>query len=253
LLVDLRLRRGVDYTGVVKLAPPIPRFTPKTLSFLRALKRHNDREWFNAHRDEYERAVKTPMLALVERLAADVTTFAPELEASPRASLFRIYRDTRFSEDKSPFKTEVGCLLPHRDLPKHRGACLYLQIGPAGAMVFGGLYRPEPTDLQAVREHLAENFGRFRAINESPLFRRAAGPVRGDALRRVPRGFPPDHPAAEFLKLKQYVFGRDFPAAFAVSPGYYRQALALMRRMMPMVRFLNEPLVGRLAGRYPLT
>jgi len=234
------------------VTPPIPRFTPKTLSFLRSLKRHNDREWFNAHRDEYEREVKARMLALVERLAVDLATFAPELEASPRASLFRIYRDTRFSEDKSPYKTEVGCLLPHRDLPRHRGAGLYLQIGPAGTMVFGGIYRPEPADLQAVREHLAANFSRFRAINESPLFRRAAGPVEGDSLRRVPRGFPADHPAAEFLKLKQYVFGREFPASFAVSPGYYRQSLALMRRMMPMLRFLNEPLVGRLAERDPL-
>lgn len=233
-------------------SPPVPRFTPKTLSFLRSLKRHNDREWFNAHRDEYEREVKARMLALVERLAVDLAAFAPELEASPRASLFRVYRDTRFSEDKSPFKTEVGCLLPHRELPKHRGACLYLQVGPAGAMVFGGMYRPEPADLQAVREHLAANFSRFRAINESPTFRRSAGPVEGESLRRVPRGFPADHPAAEFLKLKQYLFGRDFPAAFAVSPSYYREAVALMRRMMPMVRFLNEPLVARAAGRDPL-
>jgi uncharacterized protein (TIGR02453 family) len=216
------------------------------------LKRHNDREWFNAHRDEYEREVKARMLALVERLAMDVATFAPELEASPRASLFRIHRDTRFSEDKAPYKTEVGCLLPHRNLPKHRGACLYLQIGPGGAMVLGGMYRPEPSDLQAVREHLAAHFGRFRAISESPLFKRAAGPVHGEALRRVPRGFPADHPAAEFLKLKQYLFGREYPASFVLTPGYYRRALTLMRRAMPMVRFLNEPLVGRLADRDPL-
>jgi uncharacterized protein (TIGR02453 family) len=217
------------------------------------LKRHNDREWFNAHRDEYEHEVKARMLALVERLAVDLATFAPELEASPRASLFRIYRDTRFSEDKSPYKTEIGCLLPHRDLPKHRGACLYLQVGPAGTMVFGGLYRPEAPELLAIREHIAANYGRFRAIHESPLFRRAAGPVEGDRLRRVPHGFPPDHAAAEFLRLKQYLFGRDYPAAFAVSPGYYRQALALMRRMVPMVRFLNEPLLARLSERDPLT
>jgi uncharacterized protein (TIGR02453 family) len=232
--------------------PPVPRFTPKTLSFLRSLKRHNDREWFNAHRDEYEREVKGRMLALVDRLAADLPSFAPELVASPRASLFRINRDTRFSEDKSPYKTQVGCLLPHREFPRHAGACIYLEIGPSGAMVFGGIYRPEPPDLQAVREHVAANYGRFRAINESPAFKRAAGPIEGDALQRVPRGFPRDHPAAEILKLRQYLFGRSYPAAFALSPTYYRQALAVMRRMMPMVRFLNEPLIARLAGRDPL-
>jgi uncharacterized protein (TIGR02453 family) len=232
--------------------PPTPRFTPRTLSFLRSLKRHNDREWFNAHRDEYEREVKGRMLALVDRLAFDLSAFAPEIAASPRASLFRINRDTRFSEDKSPYKTQVGCLLPHRDLPRHAGAALYLEIGPAGSMVFGGIYMPEPQNLQAVREHLAANFGRFRAINESPAFKRAAGPVEGDALLRVPRGFPKDHPAAEYLKLRQFLFGRSYPAAFALSPTYYRQVLALLRRMIPMMRFLNEPILERHGERDPL-
>lgn len=234
---------------MTKSAPPAPRFTPQTLSFLRSLQRHNDREWFTAHRDEYEREVKARMVALVERLAVDLESFAPELLASPRASLFRINRDTRFSEDKSPYKTQVGCLVQHRDLPRHEGACLYLEIGPRGAMVFGGLYRPQPYELQAVREHLAANFGRFRAIAESPAFRRAAGPVEGDALQRVPRGFPPDHPAAAFLKLRQYLFGRNYPASFAVSPTYYRQVVGLLRHMSPLVRFLNEPLVARIRER----
>ena len=232
--------------------PPIPRFSPKTLSFLRALKRHNDREWFTAHRDDYEREVKSRMLALVERLAVDLQAFAPELVASPRASLFRINRDTRFSEDKSPYKTQVGCLIPHRDLPRLVGACLYLEIGPGGTMVFGGMYMPQPPELQAVRTHIAANYGRFRALSEPPAFRKAAGPVEGAALKRVPRGFPPDHPAAEVLKLKQYLFGREFPAAFATSPAYYRQTLALLRTMTPLVRFLNEPLVARAGARDPL-
>lgn len=192
------------------------------------------------------------MLALVDRLAVDLEPFAPELAATPRASLFRINRDTRFTEDKSPYKTQIGCLLPHRDLPRHEGACLYLEIGPAGAEVFGGLYRPQPHELQAVREHLTANFGRFRAIAESPVFKRAAGPVEGDSLQRVPRGFSPDHPAAEYLRLRQYLFGRSHPAAFAVSPTYYRRVLVLLRRMMPMVRFLNEPLVARQRERDPL-
>lgn len=225
--------------------PSVPRFTPRTLAFLRGLKRHNDREWFIAHRDEYEREVKGRMLALVDRLAADLPVFAPELVASPRASLFRMNRDTRFSEDKSPYKTQVGLLVPHRDLPRHEGACLYLEIGPAGAMVFGGMYRPQPPELQAVREHLAANYQRYRAIAESPAFKRAAGPVEGEALQRVPRGFPKDHPAAELLKLRQFLFGRSYPASFATSPTYYRQVLGLLKRMAPMVRFLNEPLLAR--------
>jgi uncharacterized protein (TIGR02453 family) len=232
--------------------PPFPRITPRALAFLRSLKRHNDRQWFAAHRDAYERDVRAPMVALVERMAVDLRRFAPELAASPRASLYRIHRDTRFTGDKSPFKTQVGAIFPHRDLPRHRGAGLYVEIGPAGSMIVGGLYMPEPQDLLALREHLAANYRRFRTLVDSPVFARSAGPVVGDALKRVPRGFPTDHPAAEYLKLRQFLFGRDYPAAFATSPTFYRRLVTQFERMAPVVRFLNEPLVARQAERDPL-
>jgi len=227
-------------------------FTPRTLAFLRGLERHNDRAWFAAHKDAYERDVKAPMVALVERLAADLRRFAPELVASPRGSLYRIYRDTRFSSDKSPFKTQVGAIFPHRDLPRHQGAGLYLEIGPDGVMIAGGIYMPQSPELHALREYLAGNHARFRALVESPAFRRTAGPVSGDSLQRVPRGFTPDHPAAEYLKLKQFLFGRDYPAAFAVSPKFYKEVVTLFERMAPVVHFLNDPLLAGLSRRDPL-
>jgi uncharacterized protein (TIGR02453 family) len=229
--------------------PPVPRFTPRTLAFLRGLKRHNDREWFAVHRDEYERDVKAPMVALVERMAVDLLAFAPDLAASPRGSLYRIHRDTRFSPDKSPFKTQVGAIFPHRDLPRHQGAGLYVEIGPDRSMIAGGVYMPQPPELHALREFMAENYGRFRAIVESPRFTRAVGPIQGDRLKRVPRGFPPNHPAAEYLKLKQFLFGREYPAAFAVSPTFYRRVLAMFEQMAPVVQLLNLPLVTRAAER----
>ncbi len=229
-----------------------PCFTPRALTFLRGLKRHNDRTWFAEHRDAYERDVRQPMIALVERLAADLRPFAPELVASARGSLYRIYRDTRFSPNKLPFKTQAGAIFPHRDLPRHRGASLYLEIGPDGAMIVGGVYMPEPPDLHALREHLSANFGQFRALVESPGFKRNVGAVSGDSLKRVPRGYPPDHPAAEYLKLKQFVFGKDYPAAFAVSPAFYDTVVRQFRRMAPLIAFLNEPLVAALARRDPL-
>src|SRR5215467_5835414 len=99
-------------------------FTPKTLSFLRSLKRNNDREWFRARKDQYEAHVHEPMIAVVERLAGDFKTFAPELIASPKQSLFRIYRDTRFSSDKRPLKTHAGAVFRTRQLPKPQGAGL---------------------------------------------------------------------------------------------------------------------------------
>ncbi len=229
-----------------------PCFTPRTLTFLRGLKRHNDRAWFAGHRDAYERDVRQPMVALVERLALDLRAFAPDLVASPRASLYRIYRDTRFSSNKLPFKTQVGAIFPHRDLPRHRGASLYLEIGPDGAMLVGGVYMPEPPDLHALREYLAANYSRFRTLVESPTFKRTVGPVYGDSLKRVPRGYPPDHPAAEYLKLKQFIFGKDYPAAFAVSPAFYATVVRQFERMAPAIAFLNEPLVEALARRDPL-
>jgi uncharacterized protein (TIGR02453 family) len=228
-------------------------FSPRTLAFLRGLKRHNDRAWFAAHKEEYERDVKAPMVALVDRLAGDLQRFAPDLVASPRASLFRIHRDTRFNADKSPFKTQIGAVFPHRSLPRHQGAGLYVEIGPAGVMIAGGMYMPQSADLHAVRSHLAANTARFRSLVESPAFRRAVGPVTGASLQRVPRGFPPNHPATEYLRLKQFLFGRDYPAAFAVSPRFYRQLVALFERMAPVVDYLNEPLVARLGRLDPLT
>lgn len=229
-----------------------PSFTPRTLTFLRGLKRHNDRAWFAEHRDAYERDVRQPMTALVERLAQDIRRFAPDLVASPRASLYRIYRDTRFSSNKLPFKTQVGAIFPHRDLPKHQGAGLYLEVGPDGAMIVGGVYMPEPADVQTLREHLAANYSRFRSLVESPTFKRTVGAVYGDSLKRVPRGYPPDHPAAEYLKLKQFIFGKDYPAAFAVSPAFYGTVVRQFERMAPVIEFLNEPLVAALARRDPL-
>ena len=107
-----------------------PRFTPAALKFLRALKRNNRREWFNAHRDDYEAHVRQPMTVIIERLGVDFRAFAPELVASPRVSLYRIYRDTRFSENKTPYKTHVAAVFPTRGLAKHEGAGLYFHVSP---------------------------------------------------------------------------------------------------------------------------
>lgn len=221
-------------------------FSPKTLSFLRALKRHNDRDWFRAHREEYERSVRAPMVALVERVAGDLATFAPELVASPRVSLYRIYRDTRFSADKSPFKTHAAAIFPCRGLGKHEGAGLYIEVGPTRVLAAGGMYMPQTTQLQFVREHLASNFTQFRSLVEAPSFRKRLGPIEGEKLSRVPRGFPADHPAAEYLKLRQFLAGREFPPAFATSPRFYTMVVGVFRQLAPVIRFLNEPLLGKL-------
>jgi len=131
------------------------RFSPKALAFLRSLKRNNNREWFRARREQYEELLRAPMIAIIEALAGDFRTIAPDMVANPKTSLYRIYRDTRFSENKAPLKTHVAAVFPCRGLPKHQGAGLYFHVAPDGVWVGGGMYAPESAALHAVREHIA--------------------------------------------------------------------------------------------------
>jgi len=220
-----------------------PRFTAEALKFLRALKRNNRREWFNAHRDDYEAHIRQPMFEIIERLGADFRQFAPELVANPKASMYRIHRDTRFSENKAPYKTHVAAIFPWRGLPKHEGAGLYFHVSPDEVWVGGGMYAPQTPQLLAVREHIAANLRRLRAIVESPAFRRTVGELDGERLQRVPRGFSKDHEAAEYLKFRQFLAGCEFPASFATSPKFHGGVLSVFRRVAPFCRFLNEPLL----------
>jgi uncharacterized protein (TIGR02453 family) len=223
---------------------PAPRFTKDTLSFLRALKRHNDREWFREHRQRYEDHVRAPMLAVIDRLARDLPRFAPQLVVSPKVALYRIYRDTRFSADKSPLKTHVAAIFPCRGLQKHEGAGLYFEVAPGHCWIGGGLYAPQPWQLRAVRERIASRPREFRRIVESAQFRRAVGALDGERLVRVPAGFPPDHEAAAYLKFRQFLAGREFPGTFATTAGFYARLLGIFRAIAPLTRFLNEPLIA---------
>ena len=137
------------------------------------------------------------MIALIERLAVDLPGIAPDLVASPKSSMYRIYRDTRFSANKAPYKTHVAAIFPHRALPKHEGAGLYVHVATDQVFVGGGLYRPQPRQLHRLREHVAANSERLRALAAAPAFRRNFGELSGERLKRVPRGFAADHPAGD--------------------------------------------------------
>jgi len=224
------------------MAASAPRFTAETLRFLRALKRNNRREWFNAHRDDYEAYVRQPMTTIIERLAHDFRGFAPELIASPKVSMYRIHRDTRFSENKTPYKTHVAAVFPPRGLPKHEGAGVYFHVSPDEVWIGGGMYAPQTPQLHAVREHIAANAKQLRSIVESPGFRRRIGKMEGERLQRVPRGFPKDHPAADYLRYRQFLAGAELPPAAATSPRFYSTLLDVFREVVPLIRFLNRPL-----------
>lgn len=219
-------------------------FSSKTVSFLRSLKRNNTREWFRPRKDQYEVHVRGPMTAVVERLAQDFRSFAPELIASPKQSLFRIYRDTRFSDNKKPLKTHAAAIFRTRQLPKPHGAGLYFEIAPGWVWIGGGMWRPEPPELVRLREHIAETWPEMRDITRARAFRRRFEELSGDTMTRVPRGYPANHPAAEFLKFRQFYGGAEFPASLAHSREFYATLLATFKALMPLVRFLNEPLAA---------
>jgi uncharacterized protein (TIGR02453 family) len=220
-------------------------FTHKTLSFLRALTRNNDREWFRAHAAEYESHVKRPMIAAIERIGDEFRVMAPELMADPKKSLYRMWRDTRFSADKRPLKTNVAAVFPHRLGTRHSSAGLYFEIAPKWVFAGGGIYMPERGDLVKIRQRIANEPQVFaRLARERRLH--AIGGVQGERLSRVPRGFPADHPAADFLRLKHYLGFREWPPDFATSNRFWPELLGTFTAVMPLVRFLNETIgVGR--------
>jgi uncharacterized protein (TIGR02453 family) len=219
-----------------------PHFTPKTIPFLRALKRHNDREWFRAHRATYDEHVHAPMVAVIDALATDLRRFAPELSADPRTSIYRIYRDTRFSADKSPLKTHIAAVFPRRGSPRHESAGLYFEVAHGWVWVGGGLYMPTSPGLHRIRARIAEDLHAFERLITAAPFKKQCGSLHGEQLTRMPRPFPSSHPAGEYLKYKQFLASREFPAALAASPRFYGNVVAVFEAIAPMVRYLNEGL-----------
>lgn len=220
-------------------------FSEKSISFLRSLKRNNDREWFRARKDRYEAHVRGPMIEVVEHLAQDFRSFAPELIASPKQSLFRIHRDTRFSGDQKPLKTHAGAVFRTRHLPKPQGAGLYFEIAGGWVWIGGGMWRPEQPELVRLREHIAATWPEIRTITRAARFRRLFEALSGDTMTRVPRGYGVHHPAAEYLKYRQFYGGAEFPASLAYSREFYPTLVATFKALMPLVRFLNEPVLER--------
>jgi uncharacterized protein (TIGR02453 family) len=220
-------------------------FTSKTLSFLRSLKRNNKREWFHARKDQYLIHCRQPVLDIIGRLAEDMPAIAPEMVIDPKVNLLRPFRDTRFSEDKTPLKTHVGATIPNRTLGRMNGAWLYFEVAPGWVWMGGGMWRPDTSQLHLVREHVAANYRQLDKIVASPRFKKIGG-LQGDTMTRVPRGFAKDHPAAAYLMRRQFMAFREEDASLATQKNFYIQLRDTFETIIPLVRFLNEPLVASL-------
>jgi uncharacterized protein (TIGR02453 family) len=179
------------------------------------------------------------MVELIGRLAVDLRPFAPEMVADPKRSLYRIYRDTRFSDDKTPLKTNAAAVFPPRGFPRHEGAGFYVEIAPGWVWMGGGLYMPPPRSLYAIRERIAHSHPKLQRVVRAREFRTVLGELQGDQLTRVPRGYLKEHPAGEYLRYKQFLGFREFEPGFATSERFYPELLRTFKALTPLVRFLN--------------
>lgn len=182
-------------------------FTPATFKFLEQLAEHNDKAWFEAHKGEYEDCVRTPALAYIAAMAPRLADFAPEFCADARkmgGSLMRVYRDTRFARDKTPYKTNVGIQFRHALGKDVHAPGFYLHVAPAECFLGVGSWHPEADLLGRIRERIAEQPARWRAACDDRAFS-AHWQLAGDALTRPPRGFAADHPEIADLKRKDFI------------------------------------------------
>ncbi len=214
-----------------------PGFSPETIKFFRALKRNNDRDWFLPRKEIFESTVRTPMMELVEALNGELAGFAPDYITDPKKAVYRIYRDVRFSADKSPYKTHLAAIFPKRSGDRGSTPGFYFSISAQGVGVAGGLYEPQPDQIVAVRNWVAENHAAFRKACRVP--EKVVGKLDGDSLKRVPKGFDPEHPAAELLKMKRWVFYATLPADLITSPKLQAELMKRFRSMHPALELLS--------------
>lgn len=221
-----------------------PGFPAEGLKFLSALKKNNKREWFQPRKQIFDEKVKAPMVELVAALMEDARSFAPDYTGDPAKAVFRIYRDTRFSKDKTPYKTNIAASLKHRDAVKNNYSGFYVSVSAEGVEVGGGVYMPMPPDLLAMRTYVAVQHEELRKMLASRQIRQLMGELWGDRMSRAPRGFPADHPAADLIACKQYILFTTLDAGIATTSSLYREVSKRFKIMAPFVEFLNRPLLS---------
>jgi uncharacterized protein (TIGR02453 family) len=215
-------------------------FSSKSFKFLRALARNNSREWFQAHKPEYEAEVRAPFLRLLTELQPDLAAISDQFRSDPRpagGSLFRIHRDTRFASDKTPYKTHAGARLFHHRFREVESPSFYIHIEPGRCFVGAGLWHPEADALRRIRQFIADNPGAWQAAVHSPAFRRRFT-LGGEQLQRPPRGFPPDHPLIEDLKRKSFVGSVALSDEVVLGQGLRRSVASALSGLAPLVDYL---------------
>jgi uncharacterized protein (TIGR02453 family) len=222
-----------------------PGFPPEMVQFLRALKRNNRREWFQPRKHLYEQQVKEPMIELVTALNRDMMKFAPHFVTEPKKAVFRIYRDTRFSADKTPYKTHVAASFWRRGSDYTGAGGFYFSVSHDQIEVAGGIWHPSPETMLLVRTHIAASYREMRRILANKKSRKLVGDLQGAELTRAPKGFDPEHPALDLIKKKDWILDTTLDATLATTPKLYREIVGRFRAIAPLIEYLNRPLIGR--------
>jgi len=215
-------------------------FSPATFRFLRSLEKNNNREWFHAHKDQYETHVREPFLALIGDLQAPLNKISKHYRADTRkngGSLFRIFRDTRFSNNKLPYKSWQGARFFHERRHEIPAPSFYVQIQPGDCFAGGGMWHPEPEALKHIRGFLADNPEAWKKATRSKAFRDHFE-FWGESLSRPPRGFDPAHELIDDIKRKDFACGEGFDEKFACSAELLPWLVDTYKRVAPMIDYL---------------
>ncbi|USN98474.1 MAG: TIGR02453 family protein [Phycisphaeraceae bacterium] len=223
---------------------PTPHFTPELFAFLRRLKKHNSRDWFESHKREYVDHVRDPMLRFIADFAPRLEKISQHFVADPSpsgGSMFRIHRDTRFSKDKSPYKTAATAQFRHEAARDVHAPMFYLHLEPGRVFVGAGIWHPDGPTLAAVRGRIVADVAGWKKATSGAVLKRSFA-FAGESLKRPPRGFDPEHPLVEDLKRKDHVVVSEMDEAAAVSPGFLGEFAKRCRTASGYVRWLTGTL-----------
>lgn len=215
-------------------------FSDKSFRFLRALARNNSREWFDAHRADFEAQLRQPALRLIGDLQPELAAVSAQFRADPRAvggSLFRIHRDTRFSKDKTPYKTHAGAWFFHARRREVEAPGFYLHVEPGRSFIGAGLWHPQPDTQRRVRQFIHDNPAGWKAATQATVFRKRFS-MDGESLVRPPRGFPPDHELIADLKRKNFVATTPLDDALVLGPRLRSTLGERFAQLGPLVDYL---------------
>ena len=232
--------------NTVKHEPAPAHLRPEGLKFLRALARNNDREWFTPRKAVFEAELKEPMLAIIRKVTEAMTTFAPSFVRPAEKSLFRIYRDTRLSNNKLPYKTHVAAWWSAQGMEKTSGAGYYFHISAKEVIIAAGAYMPEKDQLAAIRHWLLDHHAEFRKVLQTAAIRKVFAEFEGNALTRPPKGFPKEHPAMDLIRCRQWGLSATLPAEAALDPAIVATVIRHFRLAAPVVDALNTPIAASL-------